>query len=49
MLFDPLHDAGFVYIINGVGRDPETYRGEYSAFYRWEEQIQTALLGVFPM
>lgn len=49
LLFDPLHDAGFVYIINGVGRDPETYKGEYSAFYRWEEQIQSAILDAFPL
>ena len=43
MLFDPARDLGFVYIIGGTGRDPETYKGEYSGFYRWEEQIQTAL------
>jgi len=49
MLFDPAQDAGFVYIIGGVGRDPETCKGEYSAFYRWEEQIQTAILAAFPM
>lgn len=49
MFFDPTQDAGFVYIIGGAGRDPETYQGEYSAFYRWEEQIQTAILAAFPM
>lgn len=43
MLFDPARDLGFVYIIGGTGRDPETYKGAYSGFYRWEEQIQTAL------
>ncbi len=48
MMFDPERDAGYVYIIGGVGRDPESYKGEYSAFYRWEEQIQTALLDAFP-
>ncbi len=43
MLFDPKRDLGFVYVIGGTGRDPETYKGAYSGFYRWEEQIQTAL------
>ncbi len=43
MLFDPARDLGFVYIIGGTGCDPETYKGTYSGFYRWEEQIQTAL------
>lgn len=43
MLFDPARDLGLVYIIGGTGRDPETYKGAYSGFYRWEEQIQTVL------
>ena len=43
MLFDLKRDLGFVYVIGGTGRDPETYKGAYSGFYRWEEQIQTAL------
>lgn len=49
MFFDPAQDAGFIYIIGGVGCDPELYKGVYSAFYRWEEQIQTAILAAFPM
>ncbi|MFN3334123.1 MAG: serine hydrolase, partial [Caldilinea sp.] len=49
MWFDPEKDAGFVYVIGGVGRDPETYKGEYSAFYRWEEVIQSVILEAFPM
>lgn len=49
MWFDPEKDVGFVYVIGGVGRDPETYKGEYSAFYRWEEVIQGVILEVFPM
>lgn len=49
MFFDPAQDAGFVYIIGGVSRDPEAYKGDYSAFYRWEEQIQTAILAAFPL
>jgi CubicO group peptidase (beta-lactamase class C family) len=44
MLFDPLRGTGCIYIIGGVGRDPETYRGDHSAFYRWEEQIQRAII-----
>lgn len=47
--FDPAQDAGFVYVIGGVGCDPETYKGEYSAFYRWEEAIQTTILEAFGM
>jgi CubicO group peptidase (beta-lactamase class C family) len=47
MMFDPEREAGYVYILGGVGRDPETYKGEYSAFYRWEEQIQSAILEAF--
>jgi len=43
MLFDPVRDLGFVYMIGGTGCNPETYKGVYSGFYRWEEQIQTAL------
>lgn len=43
MLFDPVRNGGLVYIISGVARDPEEYKGEYSAFYRWEEQIQRAI------
>lgn len=43
LFFEPQRDVGFVYLIGGVGRDPETYRGAYSAFYRWEEAIQSAI------
>jgi CubicO group peptidase (beta-lactamase class C family) len=43
MLFDAARNCGFVYVISGVGRDPEAYKGAYSAFYRWEEQIQSAI------
>ncbi len=48
MLFDPRRDAGFIYIIGGVGRDPDTYKGEHSAFYRWEEAIQRAIMEALP-
>uniref|UniRef100_A0A7C1JY19 Class A beta-lactamase-related serine hydrolase n=1 Tax=Caldilinea aerophila TaxID=133453 RepID=A0A7C1JY19_9CHLR len=45
LFFEPQQDVGFVYLIGGVGRDPETYKGVYSAFYRWEEEIQSAIWG----
>lgn len=44
MLFDPARDWGFVFIIGGVGCDPEAYKGEFSAFYRWEEEIMRAIV-----
>ena len=31
MLLDPVRNLGLVYLIGGVGCDPETYKGEYSA------------------
>lgn len=43
LFFEPQQDIGFIYLIGGVGRDPETYRGVYSAFYRWEEEIQSTI------
>jgi CubicO group peptidase (beta-lactamase class C family) len=42
---DPKRNVGFVYLIGGLGDDPHRHAGEYSSFYRWEELIQTALLG----
>jgi CubicO group peptidase (beta-lactamase class C family) len=41
---DPSIQSGFIYIIGGVGADPEANRGRYSSFYRWEEEIQTAII-----
>lgn len=43
MWFDPDSRVGFVYIIGGVGADPEQYTGRYSSFARWEEQVMTAI------
>jgi len=34
----------FAYIIGGVGCDPMGFRGEYSAAFRWEEEIQRAFV-----
>ncbi|MCF8002541.1 MAG: beta-lactamase family protein [Halanaerobiales bacterium] len=40
---------GFIYLIGGVGNDPNNYFGEYSTFYKWEEEIMTAIFrNVFP-
>jgi len=33
---------GFIYLIGGVGADPDENFGDYSTFYKWEEQIITA-------
>jgi CubicO group peptidase (beta-lactamase class C family) len=49
MLFDPSHNTGMIYLIGGVGCDPETYRGKDSAFYGWEEALQRAILAFFPL
>jgi D-alanyl-D-alanine carboxypeptidase len=43
MWFDPDAKVGFVYIIGGVGANPEEHAGRYSSFARWEEQIMTAI------
>lgn len=43
--FDPERNAGFVYLIGGLGDDPYQHPGVYSSAYRWEELIQTAILG----
>jgi D-alanyl-D-alanine carboxypeptidase len=44
LFFAPEQDFGFVYIIGGVSCDPGMRPGVYSAFYRWEEEIQSAIL-----
>lgn len=44
MWFDPAREVAFIYIIGGVGDDPERHRGAYSSNYRWEEEIQAALV-----
>ncbi|WP_394780028.1 serine hydrolase domain-containing protein [Undibacterium sp.] len=42
-IFDPVTRNGMIYIIGGVGADPEKNRGEYSSLNIWEEQILDAL------
>jgi len=43
MVFDPKRRDGLIFLIGGHGFDPETYPGTYSANYRHEEKILTAL------
>ena len=43
MVFDRKTKNGLIFLTGGPGFDPETYTGKYSAFYRHEEQILTAL------
>jgi CubicO group peptidase (beta-lactamase class C family) len=43
--FDTERGAGFIYLIGGLGDDPYRHPGVYSSAYRWEELIQTAILG----
>lgn len=43
MVFDRAKKNGMIFLVGGPGFDPETYRGKYSAHYRYEEQILTAL------
>jgi CubicO group peptidase (beta-lactamase class C family) len=42
-IFDPKTKNGLIFLVGGVGSDPEKAKGEYSAFYRYEERILTAL------
>ena len=42
-VFDPVSRNGMIYIIGGVGADPEKNRGEYSSLNIWEEQVLEAL------
>lgn len=34
---------GLIYLVGGIAFDPDTYPGEYSALYRYEERILTTL------
>lgn len=45
VLFDRAKGNGIVYIVGGVGSDPEEYYGDYSTFYKWEEKLMTAAAG----
>lgn len=43
MMMDFRRKDGFICIIGGVGADPEKNRGSYSSFFKWEEEIMTAI------
>lgn len=43
MIFDPVAKNGMVYLIGGLGDDPNNYLGSYSAFFGWEEAILRSL------
>ena len=43
LVFDRATKNGMIFFIGGPGFDPETYSGKYSAHFRYEEKILTAL------
>jgi CubicO group peptidase (beta-lactamase class C family) len=43
-VFDPMTNDGVIYLVGGVGADPEHAPGNYSALYRYEERILNALI-----
>ena len=43
-VFDPKTSDGVIFLVGGIGANPEGSRGNYSAFYRYEERILTALI-----
>lgn len=43
MLFEPVTRNAMIYLIGGLGADPDQDRGTYSAFYRREELILNTL------
>jgi hypothetical protein len=42
-VFDPQRRIGLVYVIGGVGTDPDKLKGRYSGFKPWEERTLDAL------
>lgn len=42
-VFDPKTRDGMIFLVGGTAADPEAHKGEYSALYRYEERILTAL------
>ena len=45
VVFDPRTKNGMIFLSGGVGFDPGTTPGNYSALYRYEERILSALYG----
>ena len=43
LVFDRAKKNGMIFLVGGPGFDPEKYNGKYSAHYRYEEQILSAL------
>ena len=43
-VFDPKTNDGVIFLTGGPSWNPDTTRGNYSAFYRYEERILTALI-----
>jgi CubicO group peptidase (beta-lactamase class C family) len=41
--FDPVKRLGMIYVVSGVGFDPELDTGQYSSLNSWEEKILDAL------
>ena len=46
-MFNPHSRNGVIYVIGGVGADPEKHQGDYSSLSVWEEQILTSLYQLF--
>ena len=42
-VYDPITSDGMIYVIGGVGSNPDEYVGAYSKFHKWEEDIMSAL------
>ena len=42
-VFDPVAKNGMVYLIGGLGANPNDNLGSYSAFFKWEESILRSL------
>ncbi len=42
-ILDPKIKNGLIFLVGGIASDPEKNKGAYSAFYRYEERILTAL------
>jgi CubicO group peptidase (beta-lactamase class C family) len=43
MMMDFSRKDGFIVLIGGVGADPDKNKGSYSSFFKWEEEIVTAI------
>ena len=41
--FDPARRDGMIFLVGGTASDPELNKGRYSAMYRYEEEILTAI------